>query len=534
MPTHFCIAIRFLDRAFHGCLDRGHAEWPPSPLRVFQALVATAARRGAGALDQQARSALKWLEGRKVAPVIVAPAGETSSGYRLSVPNNAMDIVAKAWSRGNYSNSGDTDPATHRTMKSVRPTWLLDGDTVYYVWPIAPSVTDGDWKSMSVLSEIARSIVTVGWGIDLAIGSAEDLNDEQVRQLSGERWEPIVAGAELGLRVPGPGTLDALIARHARFLGRLRPDGTFNPPPPLPGSAYRKIEYRRTIDPPRRPIAAFSLLRPDASKYRPFDTVRNGLTLVGMMRHATKCAARRACWPDAKIGTFILGHGEMKDATHCPVGPRRFAYLPLPSIEGRGEGKARIVGSVRRLMLTAFTAGCEEEIEWARRSLSGCDLVNDRVQSVALLSLLPVNEKIVRCYVESAVTWSSVTPVVLPGYDDPQHYRRRLNRGVDADEQKRLLERLNERIDSLLRKAIVQAGFSQELADHAELEWRKVGFWPGTDLADRYGVPDHLRRFPRVHVRLRWRDAQKKPVQVPGPVCLGGGRFYGLGLFAAE
>jgi hypothetical protein len=26
---------------------------------------------------------------------------------------------------------------------------------------------------------------------------------------------------------------------------------------------------------------------------------------------------------------------------------------------------------------------------------------------------------------------------------------------------------------------------------YPELEWRKVGFWPGTDLADRYGVPDH-------------------------------------------
>ncbi len=68
----------------------------------------------------------------------------------------------------------------------------------------------------------------------------------------------------------------------------------------------------------------------------------------------------------------------------------------------------------------------------------------------------------------------------------------------------------------------------------AGLEWRKVGFWPGTDLADRYGVPDHLRRFPCLHVRLQWRDAQGRPVQVPGPVCFGSGRFYGLGLFAAR
>ena len=92
---------------------------------------------------------------------------------------------------------------------------------------------------------------------------------------------------------------------------------------------------------------------------------------------------------------------------------------------------------------------------------------------------------------------------------------------------------LHRRIDGLLRKAIVQAGFSQVLADHADLEWRSTGFWPGTDLARHYGVPEHLRRFSRYHVRLKWCDERGRPVNVPGPICIGGGRFYGLGLFAA-
>ncbi|MGO9615373.1 MAG: hypothetical protein ACLP6W_03100 [Bryobacteraceae bacterium] len=29
------------------------------------------------------------------------------------------------------------------------------------------------------------------------------------------------------------------------------------------------------------------------------------------------------------------------------------------------------------------------------------------------------------------------------------------------------------------------------------------------------------------------RDANGNPIQIPGPICLGGGRFYGVGLFAA-
>jgi len=59
-----------------------------------------------------------------------------------------------------------------------------------------------------------------------------------------------------------------------------------------------------------------------------------------------------------------------------------------------------------------------------------------------------------------------------------------------------------------------------------------VGFWPGTDLAVRYNHPEKLRRFRRVHVRITWRDSAGKPLAMPGPIYLGGGRLHGLGLFA--
>ncbi len=537
MSAFLCVSITLLNRTFHGRKGHREPEWPPSPLRLFQALVAAAARLGSGGLDSDdVRSTLTWLEQRETPSLIIAPAVSVSGqngkrhGYVLSVPNNAMDIVARAWARGNYKGTGDADPATHRTMKAVQPAHLLDSDTIHYLWPIQ---SEGKAEAEK-LAKIANYVVALGWGIDMAIGHAAVLSDEEVNVLRGERWIPGREGREEGLRVPVPGTLDALLARHKRFLGRMRPDGTFDPTPFLPDTAYKWVEYRRVTDPLRRPIAAFSLLKPDASGFRPFDPVHTGLTLAGMVRHAVACAAQRAGWDKSKVNTFILGHGEPKNGHHIPVGPHRFAYLPLPSLEGRGEGKSRVVGSIRRLLLTAFADDCTDEIAWSRRVLAGCELVNENSgQSVAMLSPLPTNEKIVRCYVQPAEAWATVTPVVLPGYDDPAHYRRRLMEGTTAAEQKRLLDRLNERIEGLLRKAIVQAGFSQELAMYAELEWRKSGFWSGTDLAERYGVPDHLKRFSRWHVRLCWRDAQGQPVAVPGPLCLGGGRYYGLGLFAA-
>ena len=220
--------------------------------------------------------------------------------------------------------------------------------------------------------------------------------------------------------------------------------------------------------------------------------------------------------------------------------PRRWSssvlnegYLPLPSIEPRGPGKPTVVGRIRRVLVTSFADDCESEIGWARRALSNQALVEENSkEAVALLSLIPETDSVVRNYAQRSSSWITVTPVVLPGYDDPDHLRRRTkNDKLSPEQQRRVLDRLSNRIDGLLRKAMRQARILDELAQHAEIEWRAAGFLPGTDLASRYGVPDYLKRFPRLHVRIEWRDAYGKPVQIPGPICIGGGRYFGLGLF---
>lgn len=529
MPSHFCLSIRFLDPAFHGRGDENRPEWPPSPLRAFQSLVMAAARRrGASDFD-----ALRWLE-KQSAPILVAPVAiPAEASYRLSVPNNAMDIVARAWVRGNDSNRGDANPATHRTMKSIRPMLMMDGDAVHYLWPLAEPTGEKAQAHLETLCEVARSVAALGWGVDMAIGHGTVLSDGQAEAISGERWFPSVGTTDNALRLPREGTLKALEDRHTGFLNRIGVGG-FTPPPLL--TAYETAAYRRAGDSAPNPVAAFALRKPDGSSgFRSFDTVRQGLTLSGMLRHVTKLAAQSAGWPQDSINSCILGHGEAQGDAHITVGLRRFAYLPLPSMEFRGEGKARVVGNIRRVIITTLTDGYESEIGWSRRAMLGQMLIEeDTHKPVAELSAIPANDEIVTIYVQPSSTWATVTPVILPGYDDPAHYRRRLKHGIEAKEQKNLLDKLYSRTDALLRKAITQAGLSQELADHAHFEWRKAGFWPGAELADRYGVPQHLKRFPRVHVRIQWRDAQDKPVSIPGPICLGGGRFYGLGLFATE
>ena len=157
--------------------------------------------------------------------------------------------------------------------------------------------------------------------------------------------------------------------------------------------------------------------------------------------------------------------------------------------------------------------------------MAGAEMKNNN-QVEALLTILPTSDWVLRQYLEPSTTWSTVTPVILPGYDDPDHLRRKLKDCHDAETQKRYLARLDERVESLLRKAFRQAGYSNELVEQLELEWREVGFQRGVELASRYLPPENLNHAPRTHVRVRF------PSNVQGPIAIGSGRFRGFGLFA--
>ena len=143
-----------------------------------------------------------WLE-QQPAPRLIAPAAVSASGYRLSVPNNSLDKVAEAWCRGNNSNSGDANPATHRTMKNVRPTLMIDCDAVRYLWPLAEPVSEQIRVHIERLCDVARSVVALGWGIDIVVGHGAIMSDVQAGDLPGERWSPMIGTTGAGLRIPG-------------------------------------------------------------------------------------------------------------------------------------------------------------------------------------------------------------------------------------------------------------------------------------------------------------------------------------------
>jgi len=513
MPFSFRIAIEFLQPLAHGRKDSGEPEWPPSPLRLFQALVAaSAARWNERVTLDYAAPALGWLE-RQPQPIIVAPLGTPSANpYLLYVPNNTADLLVPAWK------SGDVTRATKREQKPVRPTHLL-GDTLHYLYPLPAE----GCPQLEVLKAAARSITHLCWGIDMVAADADVISEEQAAKLPGHRWRPVPSGG-VPLRVPKAGTLADLMRKHAAFLGRLSADG-FRPVPPL--SCFDVVPYFSPTAGdamPARPVAAFEIHRtiedqemePGRSKFRPFHHVRRVATVAGMVRHATAEVAERIGWSKERIDTCILGHDETKDRQ--ATSDDRLQFLPLPSITPVG------VSGIRRVLVVGPPGF---DLAPLRRQLNGEELIDlDTKKPVAMLSGVARTDKVVMPYLGESETWSTVTPVILPGYDDPDGLRKKLKQRVDAEQQKHLLERLNARILSLIWKAFRQAGWTDDALVGASVEYRTVGWFRGLDLAKAYDLPPL--KYPRYHLRVRF------PRKVRGPITIGAGRYRGFGLLARD
>jgi len=529
MPTLLKISVRFLLDEFDGRGDGGEPEWPPSPLRLFQTLTNSAARLGMDAFAPT----LEHLE-KLPPPIVVAskPAAiQPRYGLKTFVPNNVGDLVAKSWSGGR-----ENDLAKYRAAKEIRPTRLPENAVVAYSWELTGEPPS---EFSSQIRQLARAISAFGWGVNIVVadavvaesGTATDPTE------SAEKWFPSEGGIS-ALRVPISGTLAALVDRHKAFLNRLptAPDGSqfFRPVPPL--ERFRIVTYRRESDPIRPPFAILALRHLDDSGFRAFDPVRRGLHVAAMLRHVAGGAdiARSLGWNDAQIAHLVHGHSDETDANPSPT---RLLFLPLPSIEPRGEGKARVVGAIRRILVTCRGSMHHDEFQRLAQRLDGTELIDEQSGApTALLSRLPDSDRLTEeNYLAPSPTWATVTPVILPGYDDPRKLRQRLraNSGLTADEKNALVAKLDTRIDRLLRKSLRQAGYSEYIARHAAIEWRGSGYLPGTDLASRYMAGDHHRRFRKLHVRIQFRDEHEQALPVIGPLCIGGGKFSGTGLFAA-
>lgn len=483
MIRYLCISVTFLDPLFHGKGDADEPEWPPSPMRLFQALVA-GSRRGCcnGDWSKAKAEAYQWLEGREP-PMIIAPPARRSAAYTLFVPNNDADEKFDRQDR-----LAPKMVRTHRIVGGASD--AKSGQTLHYVWTVPETEGSEARTYAELLCREARRLTTLGWGVDQAVAHGRVLNDAEVEALSGQRWtawDAWFAGRQI-LRAPKTGSLDDLTRAYEAFVNRL---SMTQPPKAREPRVFDRAVYLPQGVLPPRPRAAFEL--PDGIAFRQEDAAR-----IASMLRSLACAASKADTHEFPGGAevYVAGHvGKRQD--NVP----RFSYLPLPSI-----GQEHADGMIRRLTIAEPVGGDGSHARWAQQRLLNAVIRDQEGNERGVLRELwrQSSRAMIRRYVEQARIWSSVTPVILSGFDDSKQTKA----------------------EKLVISAVEHAGLP--VSAIAELTLRKAPFWPGSQHPRQYALPSYLKGLPSWHLRIVFREP------IPGPLAIGAGRHAGLGLFATR
>lgn len=524
--THLILTVRFLDDRYHGLLDRGGPpEWPPSPFRLFQALVAGVARRRELVVGDDVPSntnftpignALGWLQRhtRDHPPIIIAPKAKSGQAITRFVPNNDGD---KKFDRQVRLTAKHTEPTLFVLERDEKP-------EVHYVWGLARK-TD---CPIADIERAARSLTTLGWGIDMAFADAWLADEAEPQRFKGIRWYPKKsAGSFRGtLRTPtcdeelGECTLCDLRHCHSTFINRIehgKPLKTVDKP-----KIFDRVHYTSIERPIGQPNAVFRLLD-DNDDFVAYPHAKL-IHLAGMVRHlAIKLMKQnpprelRGLSPQQWVDQYVAGHKLRGDERDGPP-HTQFSYIPLPS-----TGYAHTNPAIRRVMIVA-PLGDEIWLEHLAVRLDGerlKPLPSTTIRPGTRLERIPEIRKdgVRNAYTDESCAWASFTPVILPGFDDHKPAK----------------------MMKLIRKALAQAGIEQP----CEFEWSAFSRFPKSYSAHKYDRggrmagyirPNHLLTQTAVHVTLRFHDGSEKklPISVPGPIAIGAGRFCGFGLFAKD
>lgn len=503
MTNYLCISVTLLDSLFHGKADHDEPEWPPSPLRLFQAMLRGARTGGHNSHWTDAKSvAFRWLE-QCEPPVIVAPQVSRASEYTLFVPNNDSD---KEPERQNRLTSKVARP--HRLPEDV------EHRTLHYLWRIPDMNDSSALNHAQLLRDEARHLLALGWGIDQAVATGRILTKAEARTFKreGVTWRPMIGQrpAADARRVPIDGTLSDLEKVYESFLTRVNGRQYT---PPLKPSVFDRVRYVPPNWAPSRPYAVFELRHDDNSFCR--YPQRRLIHIAGMVRHLAKQAMLQSPPSDVDgdwVERYVVGHRSESTTEH-----RQFSYLPLPTI-----GHLHADQAVRRVMIVAPT-GDDAWLEHLARRLAGQRLKPESKKGVVFGDQGPptlvriYRDKVARLYTDSAKRWASITPVILPGHDDHKPAKTR----------------------KLIYAALAQSGVQQP----CDFEWSAFSRFRKSYSAHKYDKekrpqgyfrPNHLLSQTAVHLSLRFHDGSdaKRPVSVPGPLAIGAGRHCGLGLMA--
>lgn len=481
---------------FHG-VAQGAPEWPPSPARVFQALVAGAAR--GNALPEDIELALEWLE-RLPPPLVAAPLRHLGQSVSLFVPNNDADSL-----------SDPRDVSGIRTKKVLQPSLFAEGQPFLYAWPL-PSESGHAGSIVKASAELYQ----LGRGIDMAWAVAEVLDDDGL-QARLEMYRGSVHLPELGTRgermlaCPVDGSLASLIQRHRT--PKLRSEGGgrtarvlfTNPPKPR----FLSVSYERS----RRRVV-FELRDRVQDKLWPWALDRV-VRLVEKLRDGAAERLRQSlpgC--DAEVEATLVGR--KADGSNAAPIAHRARILPLPSI-----GSSHADCAIRRFLLDVPSGASlrNADVEWAFSGLEWAHPGTGEMSSLVVMR--NDDDSMLHHYVGPSRRWRSITAVALP--DNAK--RRRIEPTRKRDEAKGASERRAEedRAVAAVHTALRHAGI-RGIATAVRVQ--REPFESAGKRAELFAEGTRFAKERLWHVEVTLDRA------VEGPLVIGDGRFLGLGMMA--
>lgn len=472
------LTVSFAERRYHGRKSNGEGglEYPPSPSRLFQALIA-GSHCGAYSLvhTEKRDHALRWLESLKPPMIETPPVCETGQAFTNYVPNNDDKY-------GNDPGSGHV-----RTAKSLLAKVFPSRHTLIYRWSFEINPEAREYAA--VICAMARLITHLGQHQDTVYVQGE-IVDTIHETTSSDVMYPIEK-SNGDWTSPQTGALDAYCQQYQVWLKGGSKD---NVSIPLQNVHYRSSDTI-SFD---APMALFELWQneDDRLRYDPRDLLQlTKMVRQTMLTWVKERPAFSEHYGEEQILRLLAGY-ETNKHHHGP----HIACVPIPSLNESGIAD----GLIRRVLLIGF--GCEQNpasefFESLALGINGMALQNQQTH-MGYLKRASLHDSVLRLFTNrSYCVWRTVTPIILTGL---------MRRGRPAE--------------VLIARALQQIGIHE--SDIDSIAAFRGPIVPKTIHSQHYriGKDCYLAQTNRYHAEIIFKRA------VEGPLVIGRGRYCGFGL----
>lgn len=474
----FALEVEFLTGRVYATdyRERDVPEWPPHPSRLFSALVAAFYESGPNSVGHPA---LAWLE-EQAPPEIwfadLVPRLESVAGNRFAEPTTPRSFVPI-----NDDYSGKFPNSSARRKERRFPSGTPEHGRVHFIWRSAQP----DASKVQALRRIAAQVSYLGHSASLVRVAVIEVPREPV-------LIPSASGDTL-LRVPSEGRLAYLEREYARGQGthQFRPNA---------GMLQRYACAGEHKVARRTPMSSFRDMIVFERRSGVPDRIETVLTVTSALRDVLMDRSPRQPAP-----ACISGHG---DTPHV-------AYTALPfvnhryadgSLKGFAVVLRRELSEADQLLIFGALNGLEEfqgkgGVKWKVRRC---------VEAAGSVTLAE------RTWTREGRVWASVTPMLLDRFP-------KLRKRIEASEASAPEYKPGDSPEEIIADACERIGLPRPQAVRTHKNSLVLGVPPSTRFRLRRRKDEVPR--PATHVTIEFAEP------VGGPVLLGAGRYFGLGLF---